>query len=64
MAAMAASTAFPPIVNISSPAAAPIGWLATTMPRDATAGSLYVPNVVPARSRQPSIESPLVAAQR
>ena len=41
-AATAASTALPPAASISTPAADPRGWLATTMPRVAEAGRFSV----------------------
>src|SRR5215510_14669106 len=43
--------AFPPIASISRPAAAARGWLAATIPRDATASCFSVVNRLPALSR-------------
>src|SRR5690242_4528112 len=51
MVATAASMAFPPIASISRPAAAARGWLAATIPRDATASCFSVVKRLPALSR-------------
>ena len=51
IAAIAASTALPPMASISSPALDPSGWFVTTMPCEPVAASLNVSNVVPAEER-------------
>src|SRR5215510_2828054 len=43
--------AFPPIASISRPAAAARGWLAATIPRDATASCFSGVNRLPVLSR-------------
>ena len=53
--AMAASTALPPAVSISAPAAEANGWLVTTMPRLPEAGRFSQAKLVPARLRHPSV---------